>query len=274
MAGRLHLYLVASGGYAPTATALQNEIWQTGVRLAFRLDADPPLIGTLPANEWNVVSDSIDRDETAWRITSNWRGEGGVADFDPGDYLNDQAGPAFAAWIFAANSFASNVQLRELRLYPIRDPDGKVEPAPPYAQGTPAVLTWKTPQTGVAGGVMLPPNNTVVASLRTNQIGRRGRGRMYGPPSPAAISGTGADAGVITAAARGSLLTAYKTLLEALAVTTTEPTGSSVRPIIIGAPYSDYAVITSLRIGNIVDTQQRRRRQLTETYSSDTIDYS
>ena len=180
MAGRLHLYLVASGGYASSATALQNEIWQTGVRLAFRLDADPPLIGTLPEREWDVVPDSIDRDETGWRITSNWRGEGGVADFDPGDYLNDQAGPAFAAWIFSGGTFSSNVQLRELRLYPIRDPDGKVEPAPPYAQGTPAILTWKTPRTGSNSGAMLPPNNSVVASLRTNQIGRRGRGRAAG----------------------------------------------------------------------------------------------
>lgn len=272
MAGEQHLYLVASGGYASSATALGAEIWQTGIRLLFTVN-EPEPIGTLASNEWNVVADNIDRTETDFTITSNWTVEGGVSDFNPGDYLNDQAAPAFDAWM-SSNIFSSTVQLRELRLYPISSPDGRVVPAPPYAQGSPALLTWNTAArpVGSAAGSMMPPQNSIVASLRTAQVGKRGRGRMYSPPTPL-LTGSGADAGVINASNRGSVATAFQTLIEALAVTVTEPTGSWVRPIVIGAPYVNYAVVNQVRIGSVYDGQSRRRNSILEQYTSLPVEY-
>lgn len=265
---RMHLYCVASGGYVSSATALASEIWQTGVRLQVTLDSAPPAIGQIPENEWSIVPANIDRSETNWNISGNWRLEGGVNDFDPGSFLNDQAGPAFAAWLFTASCFSASVQLRSLKLYPIGSPDGKVVPAPPYAQGSPCVLTYKgTLPTGANSGTMFPPQDSVVASLRTPQIGRRGRGRMYLPPCPTSISSTGADIGVVTSAGRTALAGAQKTLLEALHLNDAVKT----RPIVIGAPYADYAVISQVRIGNVVDTQQRRRRSLAEVYTTVTV---
>lgn len=267
MAGEKHLYAVVSGGYVSGATALANEIWQFGFRLVMKTGAAFDPIGTVP-NDWDVVAASIDRNETAWTITSNWTTEAGVSDLDVGDYLNDQLGPAVEAYIETSSLFSTNVQLRQLRLYPIQAPDGKVIPAPPYAQGSPALLTWKSTQpVGGTSGVMMPPQNSVVVSTRTQQIGRRGRGRWYPPPLAAAAAGTGADAGVITSATRSVAASAAVTMLEA--VQRDFGTGGiNVRAAVIGAPFTNYALITSVRVGNIVDGQVRRRHQLEEAYTT------
>lgn len=266
---RVSLYLTAQGGYVSGATGLANEIWQTGIRLQLSLDPAPPAIGTIPNNEYSIVPANINRTETNWTIVGNWLAEGGVNDFDPGDYLNDLAGPAFRAWIATTGAFAGAVELRTLRLYPIGDPDGHVIPAPPYAQGTPCLLTYTgTRPHGVVSGAMLPPNNSVVASLRTSQIGRRGRGRMFSPACGVSVIGQNADAGVVTSANRTILANAYVTLLEALHYNE----AVKVRPIVIGAPYADYAVINQVRVGNVVDGQRRRRNALLETYTSAPVD--
>lgn len=266
---RVSLYLTAQGGYVSGSTNLANEIWQTGVRLQLSLDPAPPAIGSIPNNEFNIVPATINLTEDEWTITGNWQAEGGVNDFDPGSYLNDQAGPAFKAWIATTGAFAGAVELRTLRLYPIGDPDGHVIPAPPYAQGSPCLLTYTgTAPHGVTSGAMLPPNNSVVASLRTSQVGRRGRGRMFGPPCATSVIGQNADTGVVTSANRTILADAYVTLLEALHYNE----AVKVRPIVIGAPYSDYAVINQVRIGNVVDGQRRRRNALDETYTAVAVD--
>lgn len=270
MADEKHLYLVASGGYVAADTPLAQEIWQFGIRLSFRLTEDPEPIGTLPSSEWDVVSTTIQRDETDWTIDGNWTIEGGVSDLDPGDYLNDQAAPAVETYCGNSTLFSSGIELRELRLYPISSPNGKVVPAPPYAQGSPCVLRWKTPPTGGASGAMLPPNVTVVTSTRTSQVGRRGRGRWYAPPSPTSIMATGFQ-GVLNTSVPASFAAAGKALLNGLKVTTNEPTGSSVRPVVIGAPYVNYAEITRVQVGNVADAQVRRRRSIPETYASESL---
>jgi hypothetical protein len=50
-------------------------------------------------------------------------------------------------------------------------------------------------------------------------------------------------------------------------------TSIRVRPIVTGAPFVNYGVVTQARIGNVVDTQRRRRRSLPETVVTGTPSY-
>ena len=269
MAGEKHLYLVAQGGYTTGAPALANEIWQFGIRLSWRLTNGPEPIGNLPSNEWDVVAASINRTETNWTISSNWRVEGGASDFDPGDFLNDQAGPAVRDFLGTSTLFSQSEELRTLRLYPIAAPTGNVIPAPPYAQGSPALLTYTgTLPVGQVSGLG-DPTASVVASLRTQQVGRKGRGRFYAP-SPAVSAIT---QGAVSSTYATAYSSAVATLLAALAVTTTIPSDSSLRPIVIGSPYVAYAEIDTVRVGNIVDHQLRRRNALVESYTAASVTY-
>ena len=268
MAGELHFYLVATGGYVGTAANLAPEIWQFGLRLLIAPGGQPSMIGPLTEN-FTIVPDSIDRDETDWTITGNWRAEGGVNDFSGDDFLNDQAGPALRSFINNSGvAFSNQVQLRQLRLYPIAGPDGHVVPAPPYAQGTPIILNYKSGPLGTNGGLM-PLQTSLVASLRTQQIGRRGRGRIYLPPlTSSQMASTGADAGTVASATRTAIGAGVRGLLEGLQLDGTGPNSLWGACIVTGAPYTAYAIINQVRIGNIIDTQKRRRASINELYTS------
>jgi hypothetical protein len=47
----------------------------------------------------------------------------------------------------------------------------------------------------------------------------------------------------------------------------------NMRPIVTGGNYTKYAVINSVRVGNVMDTQRRRRNRLTEVYTSGAVSY-
>lgn len=269
MSGEQHFLLTAGGSYASDNTALAGEVWQTGTRLLVVPGGAPDAIGALAAS-WDIVPDSIDRDETECTITGNWRAEGGVSDFSPDDYLYDIAMPAWATFFFASKAFmSSNCRLEWLKLYPIAGPDGHTIPAPPQIQGTPCLLEWKTPITGSNGGVMLPPQCSPVISTRTGKIGRRGRGRMFLPAPTNSIIVTGATNGTIGPSQRSDLAGVAADLVEGLVYNGPNPLyGPHVAAIVTGKPYTDYAMITSVRVGNVIDTQQRRRRQIDEIYTS------
>jgi len=46
-----------------------------------------------------------------------------------------------------------------------------------------------------------------------------------------------------------------------------------VKPIVTGAPWTHYGVITSVNVGNVADSQRRRRRQLVEARTSLDVTY-
>lgn len=259
MAGEKHLYLTISGDCS--TSGLTSEVWQTGIRLAL-VGGTVDDIGTLPT-DWAPVLDTISRVESSWTITGNWKIEQSGAFFSPDDYLNDQVAPAVAAWM-AANKSSNQVTVREMKLYPIVAPLGHAYPAPPYASGTPCLLTMTDNSIGGAASGLLPLQNTVVASHRSSQIGRVGRGRMYLPPTGASTVSNG----LVTDSNRDDILDAQVALLEGLAYSAPLPTGWHLRPCITGKPYTQYSVISQVRVGNVMDTQQRRRRQIVETYSS------
>lgn len=261
MALKKHLLLRIAGEY--TAAGLEAEIWQTDLRLALVFGTIDP-IGTLPDN-WEPTAATISRTESAWTIEGNWRASGPAgATLAPDDYLNDQVLPAVADW-FLANQCSDQVVLRTLALYPIGAPTGNAVPAVPYAVGTPCLLTMTSNDvTGSATGVPLPLQDSIAVSHKSGQIGPRGRGRMFLPmPTSACLTG-----GKIQTAKVTQLLDAHVALLENLALDPVGVTEAHIVPIVTGKPYNNYGTITQVRVGNIVDTQRRRRNRLVETYQS------
>lgn len=266
MANEKHLLLTCQGDY--TDSALAAETWQVGIRLALNW-GNVDEVGTLP-NTWDPVAASINRTETDWTITGNWKAHQGFTDFNPDDYLNDQAAPAFATWLSAVSGMSSHTRIRALKVYPIGT-NGRAVPAVPYATGTPCELTWTgNYPVGSNSGSHLPLQIAAVASHRTSQTGRRGRGRMF-------LAGlnqgaVGAD-GLFSSSWCTGTTAAQVALLEALAYTAGVGLLPHVRPIVTGSPYVNYGLITQVRVGNVPDTQRRRRRSLPETYQSGTPTY-
>lgn len=260
MANEKHLLLTAVGDY--TTAPMNAEAWAVTLRLALVFGPIDP-VGTLPSN-WDPVAVNINRTETDWTITGNWHVSSPDV-FEPDDFLNDQAAPAFTSWI-AGGPMSNYARLRALKLFPIGAPSGRAVPAPPYAQGTPCLLTWTSNYpTGATGSGVSPLQIAMVASHRTAQIGRKGRGRMFIPavnPNQLEPTTTHFSAPRVTAA-----VTAQQALLQALTWSSPSPLAAHTHTIVTGAPFVSYAKINTVRIGDVPDTQRRRRRSMVETYS-------
>lgn len=270
MADEKHLYVVAGGGY--TSAGPTEESWQVGLRFFAAPGGAPDPVGTLD-NTWDVVADTIARTETNWRIDGNWRVEGGLNDLQVDDWLNDQLAPAFTAWLGQIYISAA-VRLDYLKVYPIGAPTGVVIPAPPYASGSPITLTWTSSNpVGGQSGALLPLQDSVVCSHRTGQVGRKGRGRMYLPPGAVGLMSTaGSGQGRITSGARAGIGAAQVTLLEDCQISTATE-GFGCYPAIIGSPWDKYALITSVQVGDVIDTQRRRRNAITESVATSAVTY-
>lgn len=263
MANEKHLYLTIQGSYK--TAPMDDEVWQTGLRLALVFGSIDP-IGTLP-NSWNPIALPHTDSDTGWTGSTNWVAEGSPGDnFDPLDFLSQQVLPAVTDWL-GQTAIHSDLYLQNLRLYPIGD-DGKAVPAPPYASGTPAILTT-TVNTYDGGGTttsLLPPQNAVVVSTRTQQVGRKGRGRMF-QPGPTINILTAQANPTIGSTPRANIATAAVALLDDLTWAAGIGTAQT-EPIVTGAPWVDYATITQVRVGSVVDTQRRRRNGLTEVVTT------
>lgn len=256
MAGEQHLLMEIGGSYKDAA-GLAPEIWACTLRFAAvygSVDAD----GTLPSN-WTVNTKAINRTETDWTITGNWDISVIGAHFSPDDWLNEVLAPNVVIWINSVIAYAS-VQVDTIKLYPIVGPTGKSIPNPDQTQGSPVLLTFTgTPPYGGGTSFPLPVQNSVVASHRTDQLGRRGRGRMYLP----VMAADGTDqGGKLTSARQTAVLAAQVAFIESLYFSGSGGDLWNVRPIVTGKPFSKYGVISEVQVDNIVDTQRRRRDRL------------
>lgn len=263
MAFEKHLYLTIQGGYK--SAPMSAEVFQTGLRLALVFGTIDD-IGTLPSN-WDPVSNPHNDSDTNWTGSTNWVARGpGLEDFDPLDFLSQQVLPAVRSW-FSSAYINDEAYVQNLRLYPI-GPNGNAVPAPPYAVGTPAILTMlnNTYVVGAGGNSLLPLQNSIVISTRTQQVGRRGRGRMFVPAMDTGALASASDPSV-SSTARTTFSGTTATMLGALQWSAGTGT-AQVKPIVTGSPWTDYAVITQVRIGSIVDTQRRRRNSLPEIVTS------
>jgi hypothetical protein len=257
MADATHLYVVFSGGY----TDHPEEHWQFGVRFLLVnsvLAPDPQ--GTLPT--FGVTPVTVARTEAHWTIESTFDADLGVPTFHPDDWLNDQLGPICDANF--GTGISTKVRLDAIKVSPI-NASGHVE------GGMTAHLEWTASNpTGADSANILPLENSIVVSLQTPRIGRKGRGRYYLPP--ATVSSVNAD-GLIDSTKLSALLANQVTFLEGMAVNTGIIAGEWALPIVTGSPWTQYGIVQSINIGNVFDTQRRRRRQQVEVRSSSAVSF-
>lgn len=258
MVDATHAYLVLRGGY----TFSSPETWQVGIRFMFlNSGTAPDNVGTLPT--FGVHEETISRTETNWTIVGDWSADLGLAEsIAVDDWLNDQIATTLRDVVFPHAS--NKVQLRELHAWPVAS-DGSV------VDGRTCVLTFTGSLPGGSNtGNPLPLENSMVVGWGTGRIGRHGRGRIYWPTQPTSdIDATG----LFSSTAQGDLADTWQTAIEGFAITPTGLGNHWALPIVTGKPYTHYAVITSLNVGNVVDTQRRRRRQLVETRVSRDLSY-
>nr|CRY96679.1 hypothetical protein [uncultured prokaryote] len=267
MADEKHLLIQASGSYSNAA--FDDEIWAVTLRCNLTFGNIDPY-GTLP-NQWTVEEDAIARTETNFTITGNWVCKQLADFFHVDDWMNDYVAPSFEAWLDQTN-IGGFAQLDTLKVSPIGSPSGKAIPLAGQSQGSPILLTYTgtKPSGGGASVGTLPLQNSVVASHRTPQLGRKGRGRMY---LPAAISGSLDTHAKLSPTAQTAILTAQVALMEGLSFDGVGVNLWSLRPIVTGAPYVTYGRIDEVRVGEVVDTQRRRRNSENEAYESMATSY-
>ena len=112
---------------------------------------------------------------------------------------------------------------------------------------------------------MMPTEVSCAVSWKTPQVGRRGRGRIFLP----GLTQTATDSnGFLTSTFVSNAVSRGVTLVTDLTVESVTPTVTHVKPIVTGAPWTRYGVITSVNVGTVADSQRRRRRQLVESRTS------
>lgn len=129
-----------------------------------------------------------------------------------------------------------------------------------------------TPPVGGGGTGAVPPQCSIVASLRSaTPRGLGSKGRMYLPGVSSAVSTT---TGKITSSNTNDIRTTFQTFLNAVNASSAVPGQAiiaskgrtGVSPV---APLNK--LITQIQIGDVYDTQRRRRNALQEVYSLGTI---
>lgn len=259
MADEKHLYMTVRGVYDDPSD--NPEGWQFGVRLALVFGSVDD-IGTLP-NNWDVAADNQSSTDGDWDYVGLWTADGpGANDFDPTSWLHDYGVPSVLAFL-DTDAFSTQVLCTEIKLAP-KDHLGKT------IQARTAVATANTDVPGSHAGAVLPLQDSVVVSLRTGTPGPRGRGRFYLPTLPTAFMGSH---GRLDSSVPPTIATAAKAFLEGLVYSSPSGAGAHTRTIVTGSPWVNYSAITQVKVGDLVDTQRRRRRQLDEAYSSEDVDY-
>lgn len=113
-------------------------------------------------------------------------------------------------------------------------------------------------------GTQVQPNQcAVVVSLLTGQAGRSRRGRIYVPWLASGLTAGRLVAAQVTAAADRAAVLA----VEARDWGFGGPTLSG-ELVVASATYGYNTPVTQIRVGNVMDTQQRRRDGLVEEYQS------
>lgn len=106
---------------------------------------------------------------------------------------------------------------------------------------------------GVAAGEMLPFQCALAVSTRSDLATRSGRGRFYLPP----LAEGNTAAGRLTTAAQSAIVTAVTQFFSSL------DTGG-LEPVLLNRSTLTQTPITLFDVGDIIDTQRRRRNGLIE----------
>jgi len=132
-------------------------------------------------------------------------------------------------------------------------PDGKL------AQAAESILA--TPVAGI-GAATKGFQSAVVLSLRTGRPGRSYRGRLYLPALAMVID---TNTLRIAPATRLTLATETATFLKAIG--TAAPPAANILPVVVSQTVSLLTTIASISVGDILDSQRRRRDSVAELTS-------
>lgn len=113
---------------------------------------------------------------------------------------------------------------------------------------------------GTSVAACLPYQVTPVVSLRTDDASRRGRGRFYAP----SLAVDTQDGGRMTATVQADLAAAAAAMLQALAA-------AGLTPVLLSRDTMVTREVISVDVGDVLDTQRRRRGALIETRVSETL---
>lgn len=259
MADYTHVYAVLEGAWV-SSSVWDGEIGQTGLRVgAWPSPTSPDPLAALPIRTCELVTET--HDEADVSVFQGFQGSGGGMGTAAWTYP-DQFALATAIYDFM-NAIKSRVSTKfawnRIKLSPIA-PDGK------NAAG-PTVFSLKTPLVGTDAGQSLPPQNSVALSFVRRIPGRRGRGRMF---LPAVGTGSLTPEGQVG----GTAQTAYRNAGKGLDTAIKAMGGGTdweYRLVVTSAASANYVMPAEVRVGNIVDTQRRRRNAIRETFTSDVL---
>ena len=196
---------------------------------------------------------------TRWTLTESGASVGEVFDAIGLDDIRDHA----ATWYgFTQNMFPTDSNYSWAKLAHI-GLDGKYaqdsrfsELVPPQAGGSTGggLTTWAPVQTSLC------------ISVRSDEtLGRANRGRIYLPPI---VYGRAANTVGITDPVRTAVLSAFHTFLWSVAGEMYTVGGGARLSIMSKIGPGKHKLATKLLLGNIIDTQRRRREQYDETYET------
>jgi hypothetical protein len=134
----------------------------------------------------------------------------------------------------------------------------------PKSLTSPTVSACKVPIVGTASGTPMPTQNALAVSLVSTGRGRGSKGRMYfGGFTTSALSATG----VVAPAFVTSLNTSFRTFLNNINDAPSIDPLYGPAAVVWHRKDNSYSRIVAISTGNLVDTQRRRRRQLSEAYT-------
>ena len=127
-----------------------------------------------------------------------------------------------------------------------------------------SIATRAAPLVGT-GTLRMPPQAAVVISLRTNTPGARGRGRLFWPTPAAAVDTNFRIASTLQTA----MLTDAKTWFQAIeGILASNFPSIGFNLAVRSKANAATPHVVRLQVGNVIDTQRRRRDALPESYAS------
>jgi len=113
---------------------------------------------------------------------------------------------------------------------------------------------------GVSTEESLPAQCAVAVSTRSSLATRGGRGRFYLPP----VDTTVMDAGRLSAVAQALIVASAELMFSTL-------DGSGLSPVLLNRTTMVQTPITAFDVGDVIDTQRRRRNKLIEARVSGAV---